>query len=57
MLKWRWSWVGVEIELGVELELGKNYSFTLLTAAQVLVKGCFIFTLKVCLKISEGVWR
>ena len=47
----------MEIELGVELELGKNYSFTLLTAAQVLVKGCFIFTLKVCLKISEGVWR
>ena len=23
-MEWRWSWVGVEMELGVELELGNS---------------------------------
>ena len=23
-MEWRWSWVGVEMELGVDLELGKK---------------------------------
>ena len=36
-MEWRWSWVGVEMELGVELELGNKVKHHRYQLADILI--------------------